>query len=134
MRGHLSKVLFSYRDARPYTRKITYRSCYNRKLTHVYFSDTTGPSLILLWFFLAGHPEDTKKIYKELTSINPHDISALAALPHLNGGVINESMRLLPAALTMGTRVTPPEGLYVDGCYIPGDTKIAAPRYSIFRR
>ena len=105
----------------------------NQELIYASVSDTTGPSLILLFFFLASYPEHAEKIHVELTSVDLHDISALSALPHLNG-VINESMRLFPAALTMGTRVTPKEGLYVEETFIPGNTKIAAPRYSIFRR
>ncbi|PLB50874.1 cytochrome P450 [Aspergillus steynii IBT 23096] len=53
-------------------------------------------------------------------------------LPHLNG-MINETMRLLPAVLTFGTRVTPPEGITIEGTFIPGGTKLCAPRYTIGR-
>ncbi len=88
-------------------------SC-SQRLICAGISDTTGPSLILLFFFLASYPEDAEKIHDELTSIDPQDLSTLSNLPHLNG-VINESMRLLPAALSMGTRVTPPEGLHIEG-------------------
>ncbi|CAD6591505.1 MAG: hypothetical protein ASARMPRED_005466 [Alectoria sarmentosa] len=79
-----------------------------------------------------SYPEHAEKIYGELSSIDTHDLGALAALPHFNG-VINESMRLFPAALTTGSRLTPPEGLHIDGTFIPGATKITAPRYSVFR-
>lgn len=72
-------------------------------------------------------------ISQELTSVDAQDVKAVAALPHLNGA-INEAMRLLPAVLTFVTRVTPPEGLEVEGKFIPGNVKIAAPRYSIGRR
>lgn len=78
------------------------------------------------------HPEQTEKLRQEVTGVDNEDADALALLPHLNG-VINESMRLLPAALTFGTRVTPPEGLYVDGTFIPGNTKIATSRYTVSR-
>lgn len=61
------------------------------------------------------------------------DVKAVAALSHLNGA-INEAMRLLPAVLTFVTRVSPPEGMKVEGTFIPGNIKIAAPRYSIGRR
>lgn len=43
-------------------------------------------------------------------------------------------MRLIPAALTMGSRLTPPEGMHVDDTFIPGNIKVVAPRYTIFRR
>ncbi len=96
-------------------------------------SDTIGSSLTVLFYFLLRYPEHAGRIYEELKTIDPYDVNALAALPHLNG-VINESMRLLPVALSITTRVTPPEGIYVEGHFIPGYTKVAAPRYCIFRR
>jgi cytochrome P450 len=96
-------------------------------------SDTTAPSLIILLYFLARYPEHANIVRTELEGIDVSDARALASLPHLNG-IINESMRLLPAILTFSSRVTPPEGLVVEGQYIPGYTKICAPRYSIGRR
>lgn len=54
-------------------------------------------------------------------------------MPVLNG-FINESMRLIPAALTIGSRLTPSQGLTIDGIYIPGNIKLVAPKYSIYRR
>lgn len=82
---------------------------------------------------LARHPEDAEKIHQELTTVDIQDVRAVAALPHLNGA-INEAMRLLPAVLTFVTRVSPPNGMDVEGTFIPGNIKIAAPRYSIGRR
>ncbi|KAL9035951.1 MAG: hypothetical protein Q9180_004579 [Flavoplaca navasiana] len=69
---------------------------------------------------------------QELSKIDIDDVKAVGALPHLNGA-INEAMRLLPAVLTFVTRVTPGEGLVVGETFIPGNVKIAAPRYSIGR-
>ena len=43
-------------------------------------------------------------------------------------------MRLLPAVPTAVTRVSPPEGMEVEGTFIPGNVKIVAPRYPIGRR
>ena len=82
---------------------------------------------------LARHPKDIECIFQELLTVDTQDVKAVAALPHLNGA-INEAMRLLPAVLTFVTRVSPPEGMTVEGTFIPGNTKIAAPRYSIGRR
>ncbi|KAB8294166.1 hypothetical protein EYC80_009606 [Monilinia laxa] len=95
-------------------------------------SDTTAPTLTTLFYFLAKSPRDAEIIYQEVSKIDLQDVSAVAALPHLNGA-INEAMRLLPAVLTFVTRISPPEGMEVDGTHIPGNVKIAAPRYSIGR-
>lgn len=95
-------------------------------------SDTSGPSLILLFYFIALYPQKAEEVFSELVSVDVTDVSVLATLPYLNG-FINETMRLVPAALSMGTRITPPEGLEVAGTWIPGNTKIAGPRFTIFR-
>ncbi|KAJ5194317.1 hypothetical protein N7491_001654 [Penicillium cf. griseofulvum] len=95
-------------------------------------SDTTAPSLTILFYFLARYPIHTEKIYEEIREIDRESPATLATLPHLTGN-INEAMRLLPAVLTFSSRVTPPEGLTIDGMFIPGNTKICAPRYTIGR-
>ncbi|KAJ5931968.1 hypothetical protein N7516_006457 [Penicillium verrucosum] len=95
-------------------------------------SDTTAPSLTLLFYFLARYPIHAEKIYEEIKGVDRDSPVALATLPHLTG-TINEAMRLLPAVLTFSSRVTPPQGLMIDGTFIPGNTKICAPRYTIGR-
>ncbi|KAL8925887.1 MAG: hypothetical protein Q9172_002040 [Xanthocarpia lactea] len=95
-------------------------------------SATTSPTLSTLFYLLARHPDDMEIITQELSTVDVQDVKAVALLPHLNGA-INEAMRLLPAIMTSGTRVTPPEGLTIAETFIPGDVKIAAPRYSIGR-
>ncbi|KAJ5213940.1 hypothetical protein N7449_001109 [Penicillium cf. viridicatum] len=95
-------------------------------------SDTTAPSLTLLFYFLARYPTHAEKIYEEIYGVDRDNPAALATLPHLTG-TINEAMRLLPAVLTFSSRVTPPQGLMIDGTFIPGNTKICAPRYTIGR-
>ncbi|GKZ96531.1 hypothetical protein CBS115989_5487 [Aspergillus niger] len=96
-------------------------------------SDTNAPTLTHLFYFLARYPEHTERIYQELKSLDSvEDAVGLSKLSHLNGA-INETMRLLPAVLTFGTRVTPPEGLTIADTFIPGGTKICAPRYTIGR-
>lgn len=74
-----------------------------------------------------------EKIFEEIHGVDRENPALLAKLPHLNG-TINEAMRLLPAVLTFSSRVTPAEGLMIDGTFIPGNTKICAPRYTIGRR
>ncbi|KAL4755915.1 cytochrome P450 [Aspergillus foveolatus] len=66
------------------------------------------------------------------TLSDPTDITKLARLPILNG-FINETMRIMPGALTFGSRVTPTEGLMIGGTHIPGGIKVVAPKYSLYR-
>ena len=59
------------------------------------------------------------------------DMKVLQSLTYLNA-VINETLRLWPAP-TSGLRQTPPEGVVVAGRYIPGDTTVLTPGYSLAR-
>ncbi|KAI1322478.1 benzoate 4-monooxygenase cytochrome P450 [Xylariaceae sp. FL0255] len=97
-------------------------------------TDTTSGSLTIALYHLACHPDHVATIQKELDGVDITDVSALKSLKHLTG-TINESMRLLPAALTTspGSRRTPPEGLTVDGTFIPGGVNICTSRYVIGR-
>lgn len=98
----------------------------------LYGSASTAPSLSAVFYLLASYADDMEIIRQELSTVDVEDAKAVALLPHLNGA-INEAMRLLPAFMTAGTRVTPPEGLMIGETFIPGDVKIAAPRYSLGR-
>jgi cytochrome P450 len=40
---------------------------------------------------------------------------------------INETLRLRPALLTGGARVTPAKGIQIEDTYIPGDTNVVVP-------
>ncbi|GAM34617.1 cytochrome P450 [Talaromyces pinophilus] len=95
-------------------------------------SDTTNPALTAVSYFLAKNPKDAEKVYQELQGIDVTDSIVLANLPHLNG-VINETLRLFPPAMTINTRVTPSQGLWFDDTFIPGGIRVVAPKYTIMR-
>ncbi|KAK7746692.1 hypothetical protein SLS53_001879 [Cytospora paraplurivora] len=95
-------------------------------------SDTAGPTLVVLFYFLARYPEHAERVFEEIVSVDTSDPTVLAGLPRLNG-FLNEAMRLIPAAPTTGTRITPAEGIQVDEIWIPGNIKLVGPRYTIFR-
>lgn len=56
----------------------------------------------------------------------------IAHLEHLNA-IINETLRLHPPVPSLLQRKTPPEGITVEGTYIPGNTVVACPQYVLGR-
>ncbi|OKL58794.1 hypothetical protein UA08_05857 [Talaromyces atroroseus] len=98
-------------------------------------SDTVAYTLVYIFYYLAKFPSELEKLRQEqkqegLTDM--HDFRKLQALPHLNG-VINEVLRLHPAVPTGGLRETPAEGFEIGGRWVPGNTLICAPRWTISR-
>lgn len=96
------------------------------------FSDTTSPVVAMVFFELARHPEQQDKLARELELIDTTDRKVLENLPHL-GAVINETLRLHPPQPTGGNRITPTEGMFIAGVFIPGNVTVVSPKYSIFR-
>ena len=91
-------------------------------------------ALLFVFYHLAQKPRYLREIQRELATIDSiEDLNALRELSCLNG-IIEETLRLHPAVPTGGLRQTPPEGTMVAGRFIPGNTVICAPRYSIARR
>jgi tryprostatin B 6-hydroxylase len=95
-------------------------------------SDTTATTLAAIIYELAQHPEHVALLREELA---PHIESSgevlnekISNLKHLNA-VINEALRMHPPVPTALQRKTPPEGITVDGTYIPGNTTVICPQY-----
>ncbi|KUI73113.1 Tryprostatin B 6-hydroxylase [Cytospora mali] len=98
-------------------------------------SEPTASALAGIFSELVQHPENFDKLRSELATVSDlTDSRALATVPHLDA-VINEAMRLHPAAMTGGARKTPDDtGIHINGVFIPPKTTIIAPRYTISRR
>jgi cytochrome P450 len=88
--------------------------------------------LVFLFYELALNPSQADKLYDELKNVDIYDRRVLQKLVHLNA-LINETLRLHPAVPTGGYRDSPPDGIIIGGRYIPGNTTIVAPRYTINR-
>ncbi|KAJ5517182.1 hypothetical protein N7527_008742, partial [Penicillium freii] len=100
-------------------------------------SDTTSTTLIHIFRFLVEHPQHVDVLRTEfknlpLTELGDYQPPDLAELKHLNG-VINEALRLYPSVPSALPRVTPPEGLTIDGTFIPGNTTLYCPQYVLGR-
>ena len=89
--------------------------------------------MVFLFYHLAAAPTEITKLRTELQALTSFsDNRELISMPHLNG-VINETLRLHPPIPSGGLRDTPPEGLDIDGTYIPGGVTVLVPAYSLGR-
>lgn len=107
-----------------------------KKKTNPPPSDTTAATLTHTFYHLAASPTHQSRLLAELRPLIQPDGSLrhrdIQDLPHLNG-IINEALRLHPAVPTALQRVTPPEGLVVDGAHVPGNAIVWCPAYAIGR-
>lgn len=98
------------------------------------YSDTVASTMIYLFYRLALEPQCAEKIRNELRTLSSiYDAKALKTLDYLNGA-INETLRLHPSVPTGGYRESPPQGVEIAGRFIPGNTTIVSPRYTMGRR
>jgi cytochrome P450 len=95
------------------------------------FSDTTAISLANTIYYLAKHPGVLTKLQAQLDEVmrgGPEDWTYdKAKRVTYTDDIINESLRLRPAVMTGGYRVTPSRGLQVDEVFIPGDVNVCVP-------
>lgn len=99
-------------------------------------SDTTAATLTHIMYYLATYPEQLRKLRDEIepllqgrTTLDPKDVMAAQ---HLNG-IIHETLRLHPPIPSGFPRLTPKEGLVINGTYIPGNTTVVVPLWAMGR-
>ncbi|KAL4958584.1 cytochrome P450 [Aspergillus filifer] len=94
-------------------------------------SETTATTLTSTLYYLCKNPEVLRKLQRHLDEAMPGGSSEWAYEKIKNisylEDIIKETLRLRPAILTGGYRVTPAEGLQVDEVYIPADVNVFAP-------
>ncbi|OJD30040.1 cytochrome p450 [Diplodia corticola] len=102
-------------------------------------SDTTAAALANTLNFFVRHPRVLAKLQSQLDAAFPRgddgslSSSAIAkSVPYLDD-IIHETLRLRPPVPSGLARVTPPEGLVVDGVHIPGDTIVSVPTQALQR-
>ncbi|KAL5398048.1 hypothetical protein PMIN06_005494 [Paraphaeosphaeria minitans] len=94
-------------------------------------SETTATTLAGVLFFLAKHPEKQRKLQQLLDKAMPGGYSQwsyeqVKSVSYIDD-FINETLRLRPALLTGGARVTPAKGIQIEETYIPGNTNVVVP-------
>lgn len=105
--------------------------------TNTSSSDTTAAALSYLFLELATRPDVTKNLQAELDAFfqeNPEpDANALSKLKYLQA-CVDEGLRVMPVVPSGPQRMTPPEGLQVgENLFIPGDTIVQVPTYTLHR-
>lgn len=104
-------------------------------------SDTTACSLACLFFELARSPQVQEQLHAEISqhhtqmSAKPGEAVSDAVLSQLRylGACINETLRLYPPVPSGVQRMTPPEGLRLPNTFVPGDTVIQTPTWTLHR-
>jgi cytochrome P450 len=93
-------------------------------------------TLSALIFLLARHPSKQAKLLAEIDAVaaagEPLAHSSLLPLPFLDG-CIKEALRLYPAIMSGLQRETGPEGAVIAGHYIPANTIVSTPTYTMHR-
>ncbi|KAF7540210.1 hypothetical protein G7054_g1607 [Neopestalotiopsis clavispora] len=99
-------------------------------------SDTTAASLTCMFFELSQNQEALKALQKEVddlyASTENIDAMTLSKLKYMDA-VINEALRLHPPVPSGLQRMTPPEGLQIGETFIPGNTILQIPSYTMYR-
>ncbi|KAF7521787.1 hypothetical protein PCG10_007884 [Penicillium crustosum] len=95
-------------------------------------SDTTSTTLSHLWFHLASDKTLVQRLQKEIDALTELNDDALSKIDLLDA-TIHETLRLHPAVPSGLQRLTPPEGMTIGKTYVPGNTIVQVPLYTMFR-
>ncbi|KAI0131911.1 cytochrome P450 [Xylariales sp. AK1849] len=96
-------------------------------------SDTTSNTLTYLTWLVCKHPDVKNKLLDELNTLpDGFGYREVKSLPYL-GQVIEETLRLYPAAPSGLPRSVPKEGAELAGHYIPAGYTVSSQAYSMHR-
>lgn len=91
-------------------------------------------AIVFLFYHLVQEPRHAAAVRAEIATLTSYaDTTQLNRLEHLTG-CIYETFRLHPSIPSGGLRVTPKEGLVIGDRFIPGNTTVLTPQYTLARR
>lgn len=100
-------------------------------------SDTTGNALINVFFWFLKNPECYQNLREELDSVLDKD-EAVASFDKVKRlrylrACLDESMRIIPPNTMSVNRLTPEQDMLIGGHWIPGNTTVHSPPYTMHR-
>lgn len=95
-------------------------------------SDTTSTILSHLWFHLASDQALVQRLQKEIDELKELNDDTISKIDLLDAA-IHETLRLHPAVPSGLQRLTPPQGMTIGNTYVPGNTIVQVPLYTMFR-
>lgn len=131
----MTPLLAPFEGRKPIGLGLTFLQADTRLLI-VAGSDTTSATLVYMFYYLAQNPSIASKARAELKALCNEDGSfnhREAMHNEYINGIINEALRLHPPVPSGLQRLTPPEGLRVGEAFIPGDTTVWCPQYTLGR-
>jgi cytochrome P450 len=106
-------------------------------------SETSASILSGTTYFLLTHPHWLKRVQAEVHSVfsTPDEITLNALYPNNNNktslplleAVLQESFRCYPPTPTIFPRVTGPEGVVIDGKFVPANTSVGVHQWAAYR-
>jgi len=126
-----SWILAAYNKS-PKTQRDRWNLHGDAQLIVIAGSDSVAAALTHIFFHLAWDPVLVKRLQAEFDALPSIEHDNLMTVDLLDA-VINEVMRLHPPVPSGTQRVTPPEGMWIGDRFIPGDTIVQVPSYTVFR-
>lgn len=107
---------------------ISQRQCESEVVFQIFAgSDTTATAIRATLLYVLTHPRVHRKLLAEIKSApisSPIKYKEARELPYLQA-VIKEGLRIHPPVPSLLSKKVPPSGDVIDGCYIPGGTRVA---------
>jgi len=134
----LKYLIQDFRAKKPialFNRSILYADA---SLILVGATDTIAAALSYAFYHLATHPDAQTALYNEIGPLFGKTVPGqffhndVSQVEYLDA-IINETLRLDNPVCNNAARLTPPEGIVVDGVFIPGGVGVRVPGYAMQR-